>query len=134
MTTGTLLSLTNTSAGNNAGIVLDVNNSQANAASFAIKSTSATTGSGYGIYSSLTGVGNTCYGIYGVNAATGTAYGVLGGETGAGNTGYAIWGNNKMPKAAGNTAAANNLGSGEQRLVRPITRNSFCSPRLTVSR
>ena len=39
----------------------------------------------------------------------------------------------KAPKAAGNTAAAK-LGIWRTRVVRPITRNSFCSPRLTVSR
>ncbi len=40
----------------------------------------------------------------------------------------------RHPKATGNTAAANSLGSGRTRMVHPMTRNSSRALRLTVSR
>jgi hypothetical protein len=102
MTTGTLLSLTNTNAGSNTGTMLSV--------------TDATTGTGYGVYGVMTGASNSGYAIYGYqnsvtntgyagyfkNTGTGTAYGVyssiastttgaavVGTISGTANSGYA---------------------------------------------
>ena len=62
----------------------------------------ATTGSGYGVYSTMTGHGNTGYagyfintdtssnvnyGVYGLASSTSVGYGVFGTITGTGNTG-----------------------------------------------
>jgi hypothetical protein len=85
MTTGTLLSLSNSASGNDAGTVLSVSNSEANAASYGIKVTSATTGSGYGIYSAMTATGNSGYAGYFANTSTtNTGYALYATNTGAG--------------------------------------------------
>ena len=79
MTTGTLLSLQDTAvAATSTGKVLSISDT--------------TTGPGYGLYSVMSGVGNTGYAGYFTNTATsGVNYGVYG--TDASSSGYGVYGN-----------------------------------------
>ena len=90
LTTQTAFTLSSSSLTN--GNILSIQNTAASATSTGkvLSISDATTGSGYGVYSSMTGHGNTGYAGYFINTdtSTNTNYGIYASVAGAGFAGY----------------------------------------------
>ena len=111
------------------------------AASYALYSTDATTGAGYGHYSSVTGASNSGYGVYAANTgASNTGYGIYGSNTST--TGYGVYSNGTLGVAGAisvtttvATAPTNGLYSSAANTLRLVTSGSpalFLSTTQTV--